>query len=152
MLLVTDGITGRRQLKAYGSGNIAGIYLVQFCTLIGMHLQDTSHTLFLSLCRIQHVGTGVHRTGINAEESKLSNEWVSHNLKGKCRERLLVGRMSFNFIAVHIHALNGRDVSRCRHKLQDGIQKLLYTLVAVSRTAAHRNCLAVTGGFSKSSL
>ena len=38
MLLITDRIAGRRKLKAYGSGYITGIHLIQFLSLVCMHL------------------------------------------------------------------------------------------------------------------
>ena len=49
MLLIADGVAGGRDLKAYGRGDIAGIYLIKLVSLVGMHLKDTADTLFLAL-------------------------------------------------------------------------------------------------------
>ena len=57
MLFITDSITGCSKFKTNRSGNVTGINFIQLRTLIGMHLQDTSHTLFLILCCVQHIGT-----------------------------------------------------------------------------------------------
>ena len=61
-------------LKPYCRSNITGIYFVKLCSLVGMHLQDTSHTLFFVLRRIQHIGTGVDRAGIYTEERQLADK------------------------------------------------------------------------------
>ena len=60
MLLVTDGVTCGGELESDRCRDISGVYLVKLLSLIGVHLQDTSHTLFLALRRVQDVGTGVH--------------------------------------------------------------------------------------------
>ena len=91
MLLITDRITGRCGLETNRSGDVTGIYLVQFGTVVSVHLQDTADTLLLSLGRIQYVGTGVQRTGVNAEKCELSDKRISHDLECQCRERLIIG-------------------------------------------------------------
>ncbi|CDD47805.1 putative uncharacterized protein [Firmicutes bacterium CAG:534] len=83
VLLVADGITCCGELKSNCCSNISGVYLIQLCSLICMHLKDTSNTLLLILCCVQYIGTCVHGTGIYSEECKLSNEGVSHDLKCK---------------------------------------------------------------------
>ena len=140
MLIITDRITGSSEFKSDRSSDISGIYLIQFHTFVGMHLQNTSHTLFLVLRSIQHIRTGVHHTGIYSEVSQLTNEWVSHNLKCQCGERLIVRGMSHDCISIHIYTLDSRDVSRSWHELYDSVQKLLNTFVSVRSTTAYRNC------------
>ena len=49
MLLVADGITGRRRLEADSGSDISGVNLVKLLSLVGMHLKDTANTLFLAL-------------------------------------------------------------------------------------------------------
>ena len=67
MLLITDGITGCSKLESNCCSDITGINLFQLRSLVCMHLQDTSNTLLLILCCIQHIRTGVHSTGIYTE-------------------------------------------------------------------------------------
>ena len=80
MLFITDCITCCSKLEAYCSSDITGVNLIQLCSLVCVHLKDTSYTLF---CSIQYIRTGVHCTGINSEECKLSNERIGHDLERK---------------------------------------------------------------------
>ena len=57
MLLIADGVAGGGELEAHCRGDIAGIHLIQLCTLVCMHLQNTAHALLLVLGGIQHIGT-----------------------------------------------------------------------------------------------
>ena len=57
--------------------------------------------------------------------------------------------MTDDLVAVHIHALDGRDIGRSRHIFKDSVQKLLNTFVSVSGTAAYRNGLAFAGSLSE---
>ena len=59
MLLITDGITGCGELETNCCCDITGVNLVQLCTLVCMHLKDTSYTLLLVLCSIEYIGTGI---------------------------------------------------------------------------------------------
>ncbi len=152
MLLVTDGITGSRKLKAYRSGDIAGIHFIQLLPLIGMHLKNTAHTLLLVFRRVIYIGTGIHGSGIYTEERKLSDKRVSHDLEGQSGERLLVRRVSLDLIAVHIGTLDCRNIGRRRHVFQNGIQKLLYAFVPVGAAAAYRYGGTLAGCFPKNSL
>ena len=90
MLLIAESITGSSQLKSNGCCDISGVYLIQLCTLIGMHLQDTANTLLLTLGRVQNVRTGIHGSGIYTEECQLTNKGVSHDLEGQSGERLVI--------------------------------------------------------------
>ena len=49
MLLITDGITCSTELESDSGSNVTGIYFIQLHTFVGVHLQDTSNTLFLAL-------------------------------------------------------------------------------------------------------
>jgi len=149
MLLIADRIACRRKLKADSRSNISGINLIKFLSLVRVHLQNTSHTLFLALCRIQHIGTGIHGSGVNTEKRKFSNERVCHDLECESGERLFIRRMSLNLIAVQIRSLDRRDVGRSRHILHNRIEHLLNTLVAVSGTAAYRNSGTLTGSLAQ---
>ena len=149
MLFITNSITCCRDLKPYCRSNIAGIYFVKFCPLVGMHLQDTSHTLFLVLRCIQHVRTGVNRTGIHTEECQLTDKRIGHDLKRQCGERFFIGRMSLHLVAVAVYTFDRSNIGRRRHKLQDSVQKLLYALVPVCGTTAYRYSCTLTGAAAK---
>ncbi len=49
MLLITQGITGGGVLQTNSSSDIAGVDIVDILTVVGVHLQDTAHTLLLVL-------------------------------------------------------------------------------------------------------
>ena len=65
------------------SGVHAGAYRYP-CNQGCGQLQDTSHTLFLVLCRIQHIGTGVDRSGIHTEECQFADKRIGHDLECQC--------------------------------------------------------------------
>ena len=62
MLFVTDSITCCCKFETYCCCNITRVNFIKLCSLVCMHLQDTSYTLFFILCCIQYVRTGVHST------------------------------------------------------------------------------------------
>ena len=112
MLVIANGITGCGELKSDCSRNITGINLVKLCSLVCMHLKDTSYTFLFILCGIKYVGTGVHGSGVNTEICQFSYERVRHNLECKCGERFFIGRMSLGLIALKVNTLDCRDVNR----------------------------------------
>ena len=149
MILIADRIAGRRDLETYGCRDIAGVHLLKLLALVRMHLQDTADTLLLVLGRVEHIGTGVHRTRVNAEVSKLTYEGVGHDLECKSRKRLLIRRLSRNIVAVLVNTLDVRDVGRSGKILDNGIQKLLNALVAVCGTAQNGDDLRRDGSGTK---
>ena len=110
MLLVTEGIASTGGLETNSCCNISGVNLIQLLSLVCMHLQNTSNTLFLTLGRVQNIGTGIHGTGVHTEECQLTYERVSHNLKCQSGERLIIRGVSLDLIAIHINTLDSRDV------------------------------------------
>ena len=46
-----------------------------------MHLEDAANTLALAFCRVLDIGTGFECTGIDTEETKLTNIRICHNLE-----------------------------------------------------------------------
>ena len=149
MLLVTDCITCCSEFKSDSGCDITWIYFIKLFTFVGMHLKDTSNTLFFILCSIQYIRTWVHCTRVNSEVCQFTYEWVCHNLECKCWERLFIWRMSYNLITILIHTIDWRDICWCRHVLKDCIKKFLYTFVSVSWTTANRNCCTLACCFSE---
>ena len=117
-----------------------------------MHLQNTSDTLFLVLGCVQAVRSGIDRTGIHAEERKLTDEGIRHDLERKCRKRLRVRRVTNNLVAVQVGSLDRRDIDRAGHILDDRIDHLLDALVTVRAAAGHRDRTALAGRLAKGSL
>jgi len=60
MLLVTDCITCCSEFESDCCSDITGVNLIQLHTFVGVHLKDTSNTLFFIFCGIQYIRTGVH--------------------------------------------------------------------------------------------
>ena len=147
MLVSTDGISCSCELKTNCCSDVSRVNFVKLCPLIRMHLQDTPYTLLLAFRCIQHIRTRIHRTGIHTEECKLADKGVSHDFECQRREWLFIRRMPLNFISFHINPLDSRDIGRSRHIIQDCIQELLDALIAVSRSAAYRDCSAFACAF-----
>ena len=139
MLIVADRITGRSHLQADCRRDITGVYDIDLFTLVRVHLQDPSDTLFFVLGRIQHIRTGLAGTGIYAEERELSDERIGHDLERQRSERLVIRRLSRDVVALHVNTCDIRDVSRRRHEFDDCVQHLLYALVLMGAAAAYRH-------------
>ena len=150
MLLVADGITGCGEFESNCCCDITGVYLVQLLTLVSVHLKETSYTLLLILGSVQYIGTGINGTRVCTEVSKLTYKGVSHNLECECCERLFVGRVSLNLVAVQVNTLDSRDVKRRRHILYDCIQKLLNALISVCSTTTYGYSCTLAGSFTES--
>ena len=145
VLFITNSISGRCDFESNCRSNITGIYFIQFCSLIRMHLQNTSDTFFFVFGRIQYIGTGIHRTGINSEKCQFPDKRICHDFKCQCRKRFLIRRMSLHLIAIQIGSFDRRNICRRRHKFQNRIQKLLNALVPICGTTAYGNRPAFTG-------
>ena len=105
-----------------------------------MHLENSSHTLFVLLNRVVNAGACVNSTGINTEEAYLTNERVGGNLKRESGERLCIGRMSvFLFTGLGVGSLYSFNVGRSRHIIYDSVKERLNALVPVGSTAGNRN-------------
>ena len=142
MLLVTERISRRSILQTYGSSDIACVYLLDFLSLIGVHLQNTADSFFLSFYGIIYVGTGFESTGVHSEECQLTDERIGHDLKCQCRKRSVVICRTFRFFfCSRTNALDRRDVQRRRHIIDNGVQHKLYSLVLICRSAEHRDHL-----------
>src|SRR5699024_7792846 len=60
VLIVTDCISCCGEFESDRCSDISRVNFVKFCSLVGMHLKDTSNTFFFILCRVQDIRTGVH--------------------------------------------------------------------------------------------
>ena len=153
MLLIAQGITSGGVLQTNSSGDIASVADVDILTVVCMHLQDTADTLVLILNRVVNSGASLNGTRVHAEEAQLTDIRVSHNLECQCRERLIIGRSAIFFLAsLRVGALDGRNVGRSGHIINDCIQQFLNATVLVRRAADNRNDLVGNSSLTQSSL
>ena len=149
MCFVAQRVTSRGVFQTNSSCDIAAVNLFDFLTVVRVHLQDTADTLFLALRGVEHVGTSIEHTGVNAEECQLTNIGVSHDLEGQGRERLRVaGRTMVFFTGIRVDTLDRRNIYRSRHIINDGIEQGLNALVAIGSTAGYRNEFALYSTFT----
>ena len=150
MILITQSITGGGVLQAHSSGNVACIAGFQVGAVVSVHLHDTAHTLVGVFAAVVHGGTCIDLTGVNTEEGQLTHERVSSDLKCQCCEGAVVVCMTlFLFIGLRIGTLDSGHIQGRRHIVNDCIQQLLNALVAVRRTAGHRNDRVVDGSLAQ---
>ena len=86
-LFVAQGITGGGVLQAHGGGNIAGPDLFNILAVVGVHLQNTAHTLLLVLHAVENGGTGGQVTGVQAPERRFRPVWPCQDHRGAQRVR-----------------------------------------------------------------
>ena len=140
VLLVAQGITRGGVLQAHHGGDVAGIDGLQILTVIGVHLQQTTHTLTLVLGGIEHRRTCVQRTRVHTEEAQTAHIGVGHDLEGQCGEGLVVGSVTvLLLLGLGVDTPDGLDIGGSGHIVHHGIQQLLDAFVAVGRTAGDRH-------------
>ena len=57
MFLVAEGVAGGGVLETYGSGDVAGVNLLDLLSLVGVHLQNSADSLLLALGGVIYIGT-----------------------------------------------------------------------------------------------
>ena len=111
-VLGAQRVAGRGVLQADSRDDVAGRDDVDVLAVVGVHLQQTADALLVALRRVQDVGAGVQRAGVDAEVGQLADERVGHDLERQRGERRLgVGRTLDLFVGLQVDALDGR---RCR--------------------------------------
>ena len=152
ILLIAQRVAGGGVLQTHHGGDVAGVDGLDVLAVIGVHLQDAAHTLALALGGIEDGGARGQRTGVHAEEAQTAHIGVSHDLKGQRGEGLVVGRLALLLlVGPGVDALDGRNVGGCGHVVHDGVQQLLYALVAIAGAADHGHHLHGTGGLADGS-
>mmetsp|Transcript_10350 Transcript_10350/g.18248 ORF Transcript_10350/g.18248 Transcript_10350/m.18248 type:complete len:493 (-) Transcript_10350:441-1919(-) len=147
VVIHAQGFTSGGVLKTNEGNNISSTSLLDLGTLIGVHLQDTTDTLLLTLHGVHHLGTGVNSTGVNTGERQRPNKGVSGNLEGKSGERLIIRGDTLHDLGViiRVDTLDGLDVSRRGKVVNDSIQEGLDTLVLEGSPSHHRHELQLCG-------
>ena len=88
MIFVAERITGCGVLKAYGSGDIAGVNFCNILSVVCVHLKNTTHSFSVALNGVIDLRTGVQRARIYTEIADLTNKRVCSDLESKSGKRL----------------------------------------------------------------
>ena len=75
-------------------GDVAGVDLLDFLTLVGVHLQEAADALVLALGGVVDRRAGRHHARVDADERQLTDERVGHDLERQRRERRIVLRLA----------------------------------------------------------
>ena len=150
--VVTKSIACGGVLKTYRRRNIAAIANLKILPVVGVHLENTSHTLFFALGSVENGGTRLYHTGVNSKEAKLTYEGVGSDFERQSGKRLVVSRFSVCFLAgVGIGSLYGGDIKGRRHVVNYCVEQLLNTLVLIGSTADYGYYLIVYCADAKTS-
>ena len=147
IVFITQRIARGSIFQAYDGGNVAGIYLIDFFSVVCVHLHDTAYTFALSFGGVVNVAAGFQRTGVHTHIRQFPYKRVGYNLKGQCGKRAVIVRFAFqlDFRIIHIRTFGRRNIQRRRHEVYNRIQQGLYTLVAIARAATYRHQFACDG-------
>src|SRR5438270_429732 len=121
---------------------------LDFLALVGVHLQQAPDALLLALHRGVHRVAGTEHARIHADEGKLTDERVGHDLERERGERLVVVRRARRRLAVLGLALHRRDVERRGQVINHRIEHRLHALVLERGAAQHRHDLVGDGAQS----
>ena len=153
MILITQSITSGGVLQTDNGSNITCVAAVDILAVVGVHLQDTAHTLLGVLHGVVDSGTCLNLTGVNTEVCQLTNERVGSDLEGQSGKGSVVGRRTgLLLFGLRVHALDVLDVGRGGHIVNDRIQQLLNAAVLVGRTTGNGNQSICNGLLADSSL
>ena len=142
-----------RKLSSDNSSNITCIAAVDILAVVGVHLQDATHTLLAVLHRVVNSSTCLNLTGVHTEVCQLTNERVGSDLEGQSCEGSVVGRRTgLLLFGLRIHTLDVLDIGRCGHIVNDSVQQLLHAAVLVGRTTDNGDQSVRNGLFADSSL
>ena len=86
MVLIANRIAGRDVPQANARTDVAGVNLGNVFALVGVHLQQTANALGARTAADQHAVALLQMSGVNANESKLTDEGVSHDLESQGRK------------------------------------------------------------------
>ncbi|MNP34051.1 hypothetical protein D3C76_1273210 [compost metagenome] len=111
--------------------------LIDFFTVVGVHLHDTANTLFFAFYRVIDAIAFGHDAGIDAHEGQLANERVGHQLECQRREFFIIIGLTGDNVIAFVMAFHRRYIQRRGHKFDHRVQHALDTLVAECRTAQH---------------
>jgi len=107
--------------------------------MIGMHLQNPANPFFFSFCRIVHIGSAGHLSGVNPEERQFADIRIRHDFKGqRGKRRRIIGIAVFFDLRIRIDPLNRWNVRWRRQIIDNRIKKRLNPLVPIRGSTKHR--------------
>ncbi|EHP84112.1 hypothetical protein GeomeDRAFT_3259 [Geobacter metallireducens RCH3] len=125
-VLRTEGITSRSVLKTYSGSYVTSKNFLYFFTLVCVHLQKSTDTLFFTLCGVIYVRSRIKDPRINPNKAELTDKGVSHNLEGQRRERFTVSSLTLNLgTGIGIYTLYGRNIHGRRKIFNNRVKEIL---------------------------
>ena len=109
--------------------------------VVRLNLNEATHPLGAPGAGIENLVTLRNRAGVDADEDKLADELVGPKFEGESTElALVVGRsLKKSRLVILTHSLRGRNLHRARKVINDGVEKVLNTLVLEGGTPNHRH-------------
>ena len=134
----TKRIARADELESDGGTDVASRNLFQGQLFVGMHLNDLGDAFALARRHVQHHLASFQRSGIDAEETKTTDEGIRGDLERQGAERLLgVGLADFLLFGLRIDTLHVVDVQGAGQVVDDGVKQGLHALVLERRAAHH---------------
>ena len=92
LVFIAQRVARDHALQAHSRRDVPGVDLLDFLTLVGVHLQEAADALGAALGRVEHARPGREHARVDAEERELTDERVGHDLERQRAERRVVGR------------------------------------------------------------
>ena len=92
LLRIAQRIAGAHLLEARERHDVAGIGLLDVLAIVRVHQEHAADALLAILGGVDHAGAAFEPAGIDAAEGDGADERIVHDLEGKHRQRLAVGR------------------------------------------------------------
>ena len=128
--VVAQRVTGGRVLEAHHGHDHAGDRVGLFFALVRVHLEDLADSLLTALGRVEHGGTGLKRSGVQANVGELAEVRVAHDLEGKSREGLILVRLTLDLgLVANVVTGDRVDVERAGQVADHGVEHGLDALV-----------------------
>ena len=149
MLRVAERVARGGLLNTDAGRDITRIAAVDILSVVGVHLQNSAHTLVGVLGRVINGAACFDFTGIYSEEAELADKRVGSYLECESGERLVIGRMSeLLLIGLGVDALDRGNIRGGGHIINNCIKQKLNALVAVGSTAGDRDHIVGYGSLT----
>ena len=139
-ILGAERIARADLLETDGGADVARNDRLDRVLLVGVHLVDTADTLALAAARVEHVGTGIQFSRIDAHERQTAHERVGSDLERQTAERIVLRSVADNLlVGLGVDTRDGRQIQRRRQERDDAVEQFLHALVVERRAAEHRH-------------
>ena len=151
---VAQGVTSGGVLQADCRVNVTCGDLLNRVLLVGVHLEELTDALLLTLGGVQNLLALSCGTGVHAGVGQLTVEGMSCDLECQCCEGLLSGCLTGQllFLVGGVGADNVRNVQRGGQVIDHSVQHGLNTAVLECRTTENGECLACDHELTDTSL